>query len=603
MANVNVNVNDNIINYIAPINLNIYKTNLLVSEKYSQALVITKYPTFPQYGWLSKLANLEGTTMSTTFFPTDTTPLTALCNKQVNQYNRDLAGKLEESERQQKEKQLEHTRELIKRIGDGELIGYVSTVLLVQASSEEILNKRVKFVRNTIVAMQAASRIIATRQEDGYLAITPYGIPNDEILTISDRNMPLSTLLGGFFYESSGLNDQKGFKLGSSNGKPVILDDWIRNNDRTNGNWFIGGVPGVGKSTFVCLLLIYQYALGAKIIINDPEGEYVDIVKNLRGKIIPCGGGKGKFNILEVRPVPKADDDEEDDEDDLYKDEGDGTSDLAMHIQTFRVWLNFYKKDYKDHHIAKVEKILYKTYEKKNIFFDTDTTKLKPTDYPILSELYDDIEEEYKLNPDDKDLDYILTTLYSCAYGADATLFNGHTTVEFDNDIILLHTGPLINTDEAIFNSQFHNINSWVWKMVSRDRNEKILYLIDEGYLMVDSDYPQNVKFLKIFSKRIRKYMGALLFVTHSVVDLLDESVKKHGQAILDNACYKMLMGTDGKNLQETCDLFNLTKKEKILLGSKTRGKGILFVGNKRMELVVEVPLKFLKMMGERRGK
>lgn len=40
---------------------------------------------------------------------------------------------------------------------------------------------------------------------------------------------------------------------------------------------------------------------------------------------------------------------------------------------------------------------------------------------------------------------------------------------------------------------------------------------------------------------------GSLVIVSHSIIDFLDESVKMYGQAILDMATYKILMGTDRK--------------------------------------------------------
>lgn len=49
------------------------------------------------------------------------------------------------------------------------------------------------------------------------------------------------------------------------------------------------------------------------------------------------------------------------------------------------------------------------------------------------------------------------------------------------------------------------------------------------------------MKYLRNYSKRLRKYEGALWFITHSVVDLLDPAVKRYGQAIIDNACYKFV--------------------------------------------------------------
>ena len=58
------------------------------------------------------------------------------------------------------------------------------------------------------------------------------------------------------------------------------------------------------------------------------------------------------------------------------------------------------------------------------------------------------------------------------------------------------------------------------------------------------------------------------MFITHSVVDILDPAVKRYGQAIIDNACYKLIMGTDGKNLKETQDLFKLSDREVTVLAS-----------------------------------
>jgi len=52
--------------------------------------------------------------------------------------------------------------------------------------------------------------------------------------------------------------------------------------------------------------------------------------------------------------------------------------------------------------------------------------------------------------------------------------------------------------------------------------------------------------------KRARKYEAGLVTIFHSVVDVLDPSIKMYGQALLDTPAYKVLMGTDGVNLIET---------------------------------------------------
>ena len=80
------------------------------------------------------------------------------------------------------------------------------------------------------------------------------------------------------------------------------------------------------------------------------------------------------------------------------------------------------------------------------------------------------------------------------------------------------------------------NITMWAWQQMSYDRTEKVLLGVDEGYLFVEPEYPDLGRFLRNISKRDRKYEAGLLFITHSVVDLLDPAVKRLGQAIIDNA-------------------------------------------------------------------
>lgn len=597
------NVNHNILNIITPSGLEFSKTNLVCGENYGKCITMSRWPTNPEFGWLSKIISIEGTTCSIEFNPTESGPLIERCNEQIKQYKIDLSTAKDESVKQNKEKAIDDIKKMIKRINEnGETVGYVNIIFLIQATTEKVLQERVKKVNGIIQSIGGSTRHLTFYQKKAFQSVSPYGIPVEEIEDIGSRNMPFSTFIGGFPNASSGINDGNGYKLGSSgNGKPIIIDTWKRGGDRINCNWFISGLPGTGKSTTVKLILFFEYALGSKIIILDPEKEYVDPVKNLGGRVINCGGGKGgKINPLQVRPAPKLD---EEDEDDLYKDEGNGVSDLALHFQTLRTFFKLYKSSISELEMARLEEILEETYKRFDIEWETDINKLKPTDFPVFSDLYSDILNHYEKNKDDKILQNLVAYLRSISIGADSFIFNGHTDIEFDTDIIDLDISNLLEGDENILRAQFHNINSWVWQQASRDREEKILYFIDEGHLIVDPDNPQSIKFVKNFSKRIRKYSGGLVFITHAVVDVLDPSVKRYGQAIVDNACFKFIMGTDGKNLMETKELFNLTEAETTLLEKKIRGKGLLFAGSRRVSANIDVSDKFLKLMGTAGGK
>ena len=58
-----------------------------------------------------------------------------------------------------------------------------------------------------------------------------------------------------------------------------------------------------------------------------------------------------------------------------------------------------------------------------------------------------------------------------------------------------------------------------------------------------------------------------------------------YGQPLLDLATFKIIMGTDGQNLEETRNLYNLTDAEEELIMSKKRGSALMIVGSKRLNI------------------
>lgn len=62
-------------------------------------------------------------------------------------------------------------------------------------------------------------------------------------------------------------------------------------------------------------------------------------------------------------------------------------------------------------------------------------------------------------------------------------------------------------------------------------------------------------------------------------------------------------MGCDGKNMQETKALFNLSEKEVDILLARKRGQGILFAGAVRMDARIDVDDRLLAMMGKAGGR
>lgn len=613
-------VNTALLNVIAPSSVSHNMNSVTVSDNFGMVKNVIKLPVETDYGWLSKLSSLEGCSTVVNYRPTDSAGLVKMYDDKIKLLKSQVDETHDESKKQSLQRQIKDMRESIRKIDEEkEEIGYVSILLYPHALTKDKMEQNSKKADVAVGKLQGATRVLTHRQLDAIRQIAPWGIPElgqEKIIRPGERNMPISTLLGGFFNAAAGINDEDGYYMGKIDEKYVCrLNMWKRGNDRTNSNWIVTGLPGVGKSTAVKDVFLKEWAFGSKLIVIDPEREYIDLCRNLGGDVIDCGGGKnGKINILQVRKAPRIED--EDDAQDFYKDESYGLNDLALHLQTVKVFFNLYFKSVTDEQMACLEKALIKLYNRFGITWQTDIEALDAEGeplwtsekFPLLSDLYDDIvsyaeNENEDVNAFEKKIyQELKVKLYSAAKGADSFIFNGYTNIKTKSRCVVLDNSRLIDGAENIQRAQYYNILSWTWQQVSKNRDERILLGVDEAYLMVDPDVPQSIVFLRNMSKRMRKYNGGLMVITHSVVDLLDPAVKRFGQAIIDNACYKLIMGTEGKNLEETKKLFRLTDKEEIMLAAQKRGQALFYAGAMRMRLQIDVHRKYLKMFGSAGG-
>ena len=613
-------LNEHILNIITPSGIDYDSTHANIGENVGKIYCISRYPAENiKYGWLAALCQLEGTITSIEFRRTDADNLIDVYNKRIAQLKGDRTTAKVESDKQLIDKAIKDLEGLIQKIAvQKEPVGYVNIMLYIRHTDGRMLEDRIKRVSGAVAVAQCKLLNLKYKQLHAMKCMAPYGIPSQQVARMGERNMPISTFLGGFPMANAGINDPGGYWLGrtSRTNRVVILNQWIRSNDRVNSNWFISGLPGSGKSTAIKKIQTCEYSFGTKIITLDPEEEYVDLAAHpdINGDVIDCAGGStGRINPLQVKYSPRITEDDLNDGENLNDymvyDEEMGISDLALHIQNLRVFFKLYfgAESFDAGIKTALEECIIEVYRDFHITWDTEIAFLQPEDYPVIRDLYNKVEEKSK-KPDlsqykQSVYDRLKDLLYSIAYGADQFIWNGPTTINPQSDFIVLNCSKLLELDENVKRAQFFNLTSWAWHEMSKDRSQKVIFGIDEGYLCVDPDYPDLMKFVRNVSKRDRKYEAGLMFITHSAVDVLDPAVKRFGQAIIDNSCYRFIMGTDGKNLQETVDLFNLTEGEQTILASKSRGVGILFAGSVRLDMRLEVSNEMLEMFGKRGGR
>ncbi len=617
----NVYVNQQLLNIITPAGISLDNNHASIGEGEGKIYAISRYPSEVHYGWLANLINLPGTAACIEYRYSPEDIMISAFNARISELKDLQMNEKRESERQIYEKNITDLKNLINRISvKKEPVGYFNIMLHVMDNNEELLAERIRKISGMVRTQECNLIHLRFRQGQALQAMSPWGIPEEHVSNVGERNMPMSTFIGGFPMAAAGLNDFQGKYLGKSKDRIVLLNIWLRGKDRTNSNVYIQGVPGSGKSTLVKVMQILEYALNESVqVVWDAENEYLDIAQNpwIDAEIIDAASGAtGRINPLQIRKTPRITKEDLEEGEDIsefmnYEENAEGGfSDMALHIQNLRQFFSIYfgKENFNSPGVRKAfEKALIETYHRRNIDWDTDIGTLKNEDFPIMSEFYDVAQEfskDERLSARERENYELLgELLFSLGEGADKFLWNGYTTLNPKSRYIVLNTSKLLEMDDNIKNAQFFNLKMWEWHFLSADRTQKAISCMDEGYLFADPEYPELIKLTRNMSKRGRKYEVGLWFITHSLVDILDKAVKRYTQAIIDNSCYKFLFGADGKNLEETGALFKLTEKEMSMLESKTRGKALLMAGSVRLELQVDVADEILAMMGRAGGR
>lgn len=574
------NINHNLLNIISPTVLDFKDNKIVLGENICRCYLLTKYPATLEYGWLGKLSSMQGIIMLSEFIEQEQSLLIDALSKNISSDRVNVLSERDNYKRIQMERRIKDGESILKQIDEnGESIGKMINAFLVIGKNEEELERNAEKLKSTAMGLGCTIRLIPYFQKDGFISISPYGHITEDIEDVAGRVTLLSTYLGGFFNLSEGFSDEQGYYFAKDiNGGLMILDLWKRDKDRTNSNIVAVGSPGKGKSTAIKKIIVNEYMLGTKILIVDPEREYDDITNELGGDWINLGGSnKGKINPLQIKPLPL---DEKDDEENVM-------SALALHLQNLEVFFGLCFSEITERQKAILNQNLIKLYEKFNIVWESDVSKLKNEDFPILSDLLEVLEDSKtleKTKAEDKKIieDYndLILFLKNLTNGQDKFLFNGKTSLHTESKIVCLDTHDLNNSSERIKKAQYFNIIGWCWQQMTKDRKEKIMLICDEAYLLIDPEIPQTLIGLRNIAKRCRKYEGSLAVISQSIVDFLDPRIKMYGQALLTLPCYKIFLGSDGKDLQEIVNTFELKEIHKDIIQAGVQGRGLIICGS-----------------------
>ena len=337
-----------------------------------------------------------------------------------------------------------------------------------------------------------------------------------------------------------------------------------------------------------------------KVICLDPEHEYIDLTKNLGGCFVDLMGGEYLINVLE----PKAWDEEGSPEDTGAPQAFRCSSRLSQHISFLKDFFRAYK-NFTDSQIDTIEVMLGKLYEKWGIRDDTDLAGLGAGDYPILSDLYDLIEEEYK-RYDKKEkqlytaelLQEICLGLHSMCKGAESKFFNGHTNIE-NAKFLTFGVKGLLQASRNVKDAMLFNILSYMSNALLTDGHTAAS--IDEFYLFLTN--LTAVEYIRNFMKRVRKKDSAVILASQNLEDFNIDGIREYTKPLFSIPAHAFLFNAGNIDAGFYIDTLQLEPSEYDLIRYPQRGVCLYKCGNERYNLMVHAPEHKEKLFGSAGGR
>ena len=452
----------------------------------------------------------------------------------------------------------------------GEDFYYMHTIIEVTAEDAETLEQRVTAVEQLCVSVDMIARRCDYKQEQAFLSTLPVLALDPDVERKSRRNALTSGMAASFPFASYELSDKNGVFLGINmyNKTPVFLDPYD-DYKYTNGNWWIGGSSGAGK-TFTLLTLSGRLRQqGKRVIVIAPKKghEFRPLCEKLGGLYLRMSpSSKDCPNLMAIRRASL----------DAYAHLKNLTarddSVLADKISRLIIWFSLKKRDLSEEDKSRLDSSLVECYQRYGIDFDNRSLLDADGNFkemPILADWYDVLQRD----PETRHLAVVLARYVT----GSAAAMGGRNNVLLDNKFIVLDISGL--SDDMIADGTFWATDV-AYDLIMNAGTELSALLADELWSLVGaSSNPQAAGFVLEMVKTIRGLGGIAVTSTQGMQDLFGLEGGKYGKGILDSSRIKLIMQMEEQEARLIQNVLNLSEDEVRQITRFRRGEGLLCIG------------------------
>lgn len=452
----------------------------------------------------------------------------------------------------------------------GEDFYYMHTLIEVIASDPETLEQRMTEVEKLCVSVDMIARRCDYKNEQAFLSSLPILALDPDIERKARRNALTSGVAAAFPFASYELSDHNGIFLGLNlyNRSPVFLDPYD-DYKYTNGNWWIGGSTGAGKTVTLQCLGGRLRQQGKRVIIIAPKKghEFRPLCEKLGGLYLRMSpSSKDCPNLMAIRRRSL------DSYAKLKNIAARDDSVLADKISQLIIWFSLKKKDLSEEDKSRLDSSLVEVYGRYGITFENSTIVDEDGSFrtmPVIADWYEVLSQK----PDTRHLAVVLSRYVTGSAAAMAS----RNDMDLDNKYIVLDLSGM--PDDMIADGTFW-ATSVAYDLIMNCESDLSALLADELWSLVGATAnPQAAGFILEMVKTIRGLGGIAVTSTQGMQDLFGLEGGSYGKGILDASRIKLVMQMEEQEARLIQDKLNLSEDEVRQITRFRRGEGLLCIG------------------------
>ena len=465
----------------------------------------------------------------------------------------------------------------------GEDFYYMHTLIEVVADDPDTLEQRVTAVEKLCVSVDMIARRCDYANEQGFLSTLPLVTLDADIERKSRRNALTTGVAAAFPFVSYEHSDRNGIFLGLNlyNKSPVFLDPYD-DYKYTNGNWWIGGNSGAGKSVTLQCLAGRLREQGKRVVCVIPKKghEFRPNCEQLGGLYLRLSpSSRDCPNIMAIRRKTL----------DAYA----GIQELAARddsvladkISQLIIWYSLQKKDLTEEDKNYLDASLVECYDRYGITFDNASVVDENgafKEMPIIPDWYNVLLERAET----KHLAVVLTRYVT----GSAAAMGRRNHISIDNKYIVLDTSGM--PDDLILPGIYWAIDV-ANDIIMNAGGELSALIADELWSLVGAgSNPLAAAYVQEMVKTIRGLGGIAITSTQGMQDLFSLEGGKYGKGILDSSRIKFVMQMEEQEARLIQQILNLSEEEVRQITRFRRGEGLLCIGYNHVPVAFHVTKK-----------